>query len=119
MGSEYFVREAMGLRVVLVDAATAAALAQILPVLLISLLIELRRTELHHRGRSRSRTRFVLAAFFATFGIIETTLVLSIDGKLIPFEWSDLAAALIIFALLAMLFVLAMVPTMRHGSGDG
>ncbi len=96
-------------RVVLMDGPTAAALSQILPLLLISLMVELRRTELHQRGRSVRRTRTVLATFFVVFGIVESALVLSIDGELFPFRWSDLIAALIIFALLAILFVLSLV----------
>jgi hypothetical protein len=95
------------------DSATAATLAQVLPLLLIALLVELRRTELHHRGSSRRLTVTLLALFFAVFGIIETVLVLSIDGEFIPFTWSDLAAALIIFGLLAVLFVLSLMSSSR------
>jgi DMSO/TMAO reductase YedYZ heme-binding membrane subunit len=105
------------------DSATAATLAQILPLLLIALLVELRRTELHHRGPSRRRTVALLATFFIVFGIIETVLVLSIDGEFVPFKWSDLAAALIIFGLLAVLFVLSLMSSAsgpRNGRGrDG
>ena len=97
----------------LFDTATATALAQILPVLLLALMVELRRTEMHRRGRRIRLTRGVLAAFFGAFAIIETVLVLSIDGRLYPFEASDLIAALIIFALLWLLFVMSMVPS-RH-----
>ncbi|MNO04204.1 hypothetical protein D3C81_2251570 [compost metagenome] len=44
-------------------------------------------------------------------------LVLSIDGSFIPFQWSDLAAALVIFGLLALLFWLSMLdsPSRRRG----
>jgi hypothetical protein len=103
-------------RFVLMDGPTAAALSQILPLLLISLMVELRRTELHQRGRSVGRTRALLAAFFVVFGFVESALVLSIDGELVPFHWSDLIAALIIFALLAVLFVLSLVesPTVQR-----
>jgi hypothetical protein len=47
-------------------------------------------------------------------------LVLSIDGSFIPFQWSDLAAALVIFALLALLFWLSMLdsPHQRHEPHD-
>lgn len=95
--------------VVLMDSATAAALAQILPLLLLTLMVELRRVELHRRGRSIRMTRLLLGLFFLVFGIIETVLVLSIDGTLIPFAWSDLAAGLVIFALLALLFMLSLL----------
>jgi hypothetical protein len=90
--------------IVLVDSATAIALAQILPVLLLTLTVELRRTQLH-----RKLSTIRLGAFFISFGVIETLLVLSIDGALYPFQWFDLFSALIIFGLLATLFVLALV----------
>lgn len=90
--------------IVLVDSATATALAQILPILLLTLTVELRRTQLHHR-----LPPFRLGAFFLVFGVIETLLVLSIDGALYPFQWFDLISALLIFGLLAALFVLALV----------
>jgi hypothetical protein len=90
--------------IVLVDSATATALAQILPVLLLTLTVELRRTELH-----RALPRLRLGVFFFSFGIVETLLVLSIDGALFPFQWFDLASALIIFSLLAVIFVLSLV----------
>jgi hypothetical protein len=90
--------------IVLVDSATATALAQILPVLLLTLTVELRRTQLH-----RQLPRIRLGVFFFAFGVIETLLVLSIDGALYPFQWFDLFSALIIFSLLAVLFVLSLV----------
>lgn len=90
--------------IVLVDSATATALAQILPILLLTLTVELRRTELHHKLPGVR-----LAAFFFCFGIVETLLVLSIDGALYPFQWFDLVSALLIFGLLAALFWLALV----------
>jgi hypothetical protein len=89
--------------IVLVDSATATALAQVLPVLLLTLTVELRRTRLH---RSVSRAR--LGAFFLIFGLIETTLVLSIDGSFYPFQWFDIFSALIIFGLLSILFWVAL-----------
>ena len=85
--------------VALVDRHTAATLAQILPVLLLTLAIELRRTKLHRR-LSRGR----LMSFFVIFGLIETTLVLHIDGEIYPFQWFDICTALIIFGLLAVIF---------------
>jgi hypothetical protein len=89
--------------IVLVDSATAATLAQILPILLLTFAVELRRTQLH-RGLSRA----LLGAFFFAFGVIETTLVLSIDGAFYPFQWFDICSALIIFSLLAILFGLSL-----------
>ncbi|CAN5306463.1 hypothetical protein BH11ACT7_BH11ACT7_08580 [soil metagenome] len=91
-------------RISLVDGATATALAQILPVLLLTLTVELRRTRIH-----RGRPRVLIGGFLAAFGIVETVLVLSIDGTLYPFQWFDLVSALAIFGLLAMIFVLSFV----------
>jgi hypothetical protein len=97
-------------RVTLLDSATATALAQILPVLLLTLTVELRRTRLH-----RELSRLTLGAGFFTFGVIETVLVLSIDGAFFPFQWFDICSALIIFGLLALLFVISLVdPPGRH-----
>jgi surface polysaccharide O-acyltransferase-like enzyme len=91
-------------RIALVDSATATALAQILPVLLLTLTVELRRTRLH-----RALSRIRLGVFFFAFGIVETILVLSIDGALYPFQWFDLVSVLIIFSLLAVIFWLSLV----------
>ena len=109
----------MDVRVVLMDSATAATLAQVLPLLLLTLMVEFRRVELHRRGRVRV-TRTLLGLFFLVFGIIETVLVLSIDGAFIPFAWSDLAASLVIFALLALLFMLSLLdaPAPRRRKHD-
>ena len=87
----------------LLDGATAAALAQILPVLLLTLTVEVRRNQLH---RVLSRRR--LGAFFVVFGLIEVILVLSIDGTLYPFQWFDACSALIIFGVLAIIFRLSL-----------
>jgi hypothetical protein len=95
-------------RVVLLDGATAATLAQVLPLLLLTLMVELRRVEVHRRGRIRL-TRTLLGLFFLIFGIVETVLVLSIDGTLVPFEWTDLVLALLIFGLLSLLFWLSLL----------
>lgn len=95
-------------RVVLLDGATAATLAQVLPLLLLTLMVELRRVEVHRRGRVRL-TRTLLGVFFLVFGIVETVLVLSIDGTFIPFKWTDLVLALVIFGLLALLFWLSLL----------
>ena len=98
----------MDVHIVLMDSASAAALAQILPLLLLTLMVELRRLELHRRGKSIRRTRVLLGLFFLVFGIIECALVLSIDGTLVPFQWGDLLASLAIFGLLAILFWLSL-----------
>ena len=90
-------------RIVLVDSATAMTLAQVLPLLLLTFAVELRRTR-RHRELSRLR----LGLFFLVFGLIETTLVLSIDGALYPFQWFDIFSALIIFALLWLIFLLSL-----------
>ncbi|RFA13717.1 hypothetical protein B7R21_07740 [Subtercola boreus] len=94
----------------LFDSATATALSQILPIILLALMVELRRTKIHRRGRNQRRTRTLMGVFFILFASIETMLVLSIDGRTYPFQLSDLLAALIIFALLIMLFVLTFLP---------
>ena len=94
----------------LFDVATATALSQILPIILLALMVELRRTKIHRRGRNQRRTRALMGGFFIVFALIETVLVLSIDGRVFPFQASDLFAALIIFALLIMLFVLTFLP---------
>ena len=97
--------------VVLVDSHTATVLAQVLPVLLLTLAVELRRTKLHRR-LSRGR----LMAFFVIFGLIQTFLVLQVDGTLYPFQWFDICSALIIFGLLSMIFWVAFSDP---GSDDG
>jgi hypothetical protein len=95
-------------RITLVDSGTAVALAQILPVLLLTLTVELRRTQLH-----RAQPRFRIGAFFLVFGIVETVLVLSIDGALYPFQWFDVVSALLIFGLLSVIFWLSLVDSPR------
>ena len=87
----------------LLDSATAATLAQILPLLLLTLAVELRRTELH-----REFSRLKLITFFTVFAIMETLLVLSIDGALFPFQWFDGCSAVIIFAVMALLLRLSL-----------
>lgn len=81
------------------DGATAATLAQVLPVLLLTLAVEVRRNQLH-----LALSRWLMATFFVVFGVIETILVLSIDGAVYPFQPFDAASALIIFGVLAILF---------------
>jgi hypothetical protein len=105
-------------RVVLMDSQTAATLAQVLPLLLLTLMVELRRVEVHRRGRSIVRTRVLLGLFFIAFGVVETVFVLSIDGALIPFAWSDLIGALSIFALLALLFILSLLDSPSRRKHD-
>jgi hypothetical protein len=90
--------------IVVMDGPTASALAQILPLLLLTVLIEMRRTALH-----RKVSRIVIGTFFVLFGVIETVLVLSIDGELYPFQWGDLLSALAIFGLLSMIFVISFI----------
>ena len=75
-----------------------------LPLLLLTLAVEARRIQLH-RAISVAR----LVTFFTAFGIIETILVLSIDGALYPFQWFDAFSALIIFVLLTMVFRLSLM----------
>jgi hypothetical protein len=90
--------------IVVMDGPTASALAQILPLLLLTVLIEMRRTALH-----RKVSRSLFGGFFVLFGVIETVLVLSIDGELYPFQWGDLLSALVIFGLLGMIFVISFI----------
>lgn len=87
----------------LVDSATAATLSQVLPVLLLTLAVEMRRHELH-----LAFPRFGLGAFFLTFGLAETVLVLSIDGTIYPFQPFDGFSALTIFAVMTILFKLSL-----------
>jgi len=89
--------------IVLVDSATASTLASILPILLLTFAVELRRTQIH-----RGLSRVLVGLFFFLFGVIETTLVLSIDGAFYPFQWFDIFSAVIIFALLWLIFVLSL-----------
>ena len=88
--------------IVVMDGPTASTLSQILPLLLLTLMVELRRTALHRRF-----SKVVFGVFFFAFGVIETVLVLSIDGMLYPFQWGDLLSALAIFTLLTMIFVIS------------
>jgi hypothetical protein len=90
-------------KVQLLDGATAATLAQVLPVLLLTLAVEVRRNELH-----LALSHWLMGTFFIAFGAIETILVLSIDGEIFPFQPFDAASALIIFGLMAILFKLSL-----------
>ena len=91
------------MKIELLDGATAATLAQVLPVLLLTLAVEVRRNQLH-----LALSRWLMATFFVVFGVIETILVLSIDGAVYPFQPFDAASALIIFGVLAILFKLSL-----------
>ena len=94
-------------RIVLVDPTTAATLAQILPVLLLTLAVELRRTGwVHGHGRHR-----IVGLFLIAFGTVEATLLFSIDGAFYPFQWFDSMVGLIIFGLLALIFGLSLTKT--------
>jgi LytS/YehU family sensor histidine kinase len=95
-------------KISLLDPATAETLSQVLPLLLISIMVEVRRTRLHLRGRHQLRNRVFVAVFYAVFGLAETFFVLSIDGQLYPFIWTDIVAAALIFGLLTSLFVLSL-----------
>lgn len=95
---------ATSFQIVVMDGPTAATLSQILPLLLLTLMVELRRSALHQRI-----SRALFGVFFMVFGVIETVLVLSIDGTLYPFQWGDLLSALAIFTLLAMIFVISFI----------
>ena len=72
-------------------------------MLLLTLTVEMRRHELH-----LTFPRFRLGAFFSAFGLIETVLVLSIDGALYPFQWFDGCSAFIIFGVMTILFRLSL-----------
>jgi Na+/proline symporter len=102
----------------LFDVSTATTLAQVLPVVLLALMVELRRLEIHRRGRNVMRTRVLLGIFFGLFAVIETVLVLSTDGHFYPMQWSDLVAAIIIFALLLMLFIFSMMDATPRKKND-
>jgi hypothetical protein len=97
-----------GLRIVLLDSLTAATLAGILPVLLLTLAGELRRTR-YMLDKPR-----LLGLFFIVFGTIETMLVFSIDGAFYPFQWFDSFVGIIIFGLLFMLFRLSLADSREH-----
>jgi len=96
--------------IVLVDSATAATLAQVLPVLLLTLAVEMRRIQIH-----LSMSRLLLGVFFLLFAVVETLLVLSIDGALYPFHWFDLASAVAIFGLLSVAFALSLAEVRPPG----
>jgi len=95
-------------RIIFVDSLTAATLSGILPVLLLTLAGELRRTR-YMRDKPG-----LLALFFFGFGAVETALVFSIDGAFYPFQWFDSCVGIIIYGLLALLLKLSLL----EGSGE-
>ena len=70
---------------------------------MLTLAVEVRRNQLH-----LALSRWLSASFFVAFGMVETILVLSIDGAVYPFHPFDAASALIIFGLMAILFKLSL-----------
>jgi hypothetical protein len=107
-------RMAHPVTIVLVDSRTAATLAQVLPLLLLTLAVELRRTQ-RHRGLSRWR----IGLFLAVFGLAETILVLSIDGAFFPFQWFDIVSAVMILWLMSLIFRLSLAdPSKDDGDED-
>jgi len=111
-------RKVTTVMVTIVDGPTAAALANILPVLLLAFTVELRRTALHRRGPRPVWLAAGLGLFYVAFGLVETAMVISIDGHLFPTKPSDLLAGLTIFVLLCLLFVLALVPSRTDSTDD-
>jgi hypothetical protein len=76
----------------------------------LALTVERRRTALHRRF-----SRLLFGVFALAFGVIETVLVVSIDGMLYPFQWGDLLSALAIFTLLTMIFFISFVEPGNEG----
>jgi hypothetical protein len=99
--------------IVLVDSRTAATLAQVLPLLLLTLAVELRRTQRH-----RTLSRWRIGLFLVIFGLVEVTLVLSIDGAFYPFQWFDIISALIILWLMSLIFRLSLTDSKSNGDND-
>jgi len=103
--------------VTVLHGGTAAALSHILPVLLLALLVEVRRAR--PGWCRRTPARVLVGCFLLCFGALETLFVISIDGSLTPYRWSDLLAALVIFVLLGILFALSLTPAGDGEVGDG
>ncbi|BBY64107.1 hypothetical protein [Mycolicibacterium helvum] len=99
--------------VVLVDSKTAATLAQVLPLLLLTLAVELRRTQRH-----RTLSRWRIGLFLAVFGVAETVLVLSIDGAFFPFQWFDIFSAVFILWLMSLIFRLSLSDPSKDDSDE-
>ena len=93
----------------IVDSATALAVSQVLPLLLIAIMVELRRTRLHLRGRAHWRNRVLVGGFLLIFALAETYFVLATDADLFPLQSGDVVAAVLIFGLLAALFALSLM----------
>jgi hypothetical protein len=99
--------------IVLVDSRTAATLAQVLPLLLLTLAVELRRTQRH-----RTLSRWRIGLFLVVFGLVEVTLVLSIDGAFYPFQWFDIISAVIILWLMSLIFRLSLTESKDNSDND-
>ena len=99
--------------IVLVDSRTAATLAQVMPLLLLTLAVELRRTQRH-----RSLSRWRIGLFLAVFALVEVVLVLSIDGSFYPFQWFDIMSAVMILWLMSLIFRLSLSEPSKHDSDD-
>ncbi|AKK29979.1 hypothetical protein [Mycobacterium sp. EPa45] len=99
--------------VVLVDSRTASTLAQVLPLLLLTLVVEVRRTQRHRR-----LSQLGIGAFLAIFGLVEVILVLSIDGAFYPFQWFDFFSAAIIFGLMYLIASLSLSDPSNDDSGE-
>jgi len=99
--------------IVLVDSRTAATLAQVMPLLLLTLAVELRRTQRH-----RTLSRWRIGLFLAIFGLVEVTLVLSIDGAFYPFQWFDIISAVIILWLMSLIFRLSLSDSKDDSDND-
>jgi hypothetical protein len=66
----------------------------------------------------RRLSRVLVGVFFFLFSLIETVLVLSIDGILYPFQWGDLLSALTIFTAMTMIFLTSFNDTGSRRRGD-
>jgi hypothetical protein len=100
--------------IVVVDSRTAATLAQVMPLLLLTLAVELRRTQRHRTVR-----RWRIGLFLAVFGLVEVVLVLSIDGSFYPFQWFDILSTVMILWLMSLIFRLSLSePPKDNGDND-
>jgi hypothetical protein len=107
-------RMAHPVSIVVVDSRTAATLAQVMPLLLLTLAVELRRTQRHRTVR-----RWRIGLFLAVFGLVEVVLVLSIDGSFYPFQWFDILSTVMILWLMSLIFRLSLSePPKDNGDND-
>lgn len=102
----------------LFDKGTASVLAEVLPLLLISLMVEFRRVGMHTSSGRRRLRLGLLAAFYLVFGLAESGLVLYIDDTLFPLRAGDVVSAVFIFGLLALLFALSTMPSREKHSEE-